>query len=59
MKKTVKNILKTTLAVLCAVAMVLMCAEYQDGSIGLWNFIWLAVFAGSGWALDKVATNTK
>lgn len=59
MKKTVKNILKTSLAVLCAAAMVLMCAEYQDGSIGLWNFIWLAVFAGSGWALDKVATNTK
>lgn len=59
MKKTAKTILKTVLACVCAAAMVLMCAEYQDGSLGLWNFIWLAVFAGSGWALDKVATNTK
>ncbi len=59
MKKTYKNILKAALAIVCAIALVLMCAETQDGSISMWNFAWLAVFAGSGWALDKIATNTK
>lgn len=48
--------MKTVLAVICAAALILCCCEYQDGSIGLWNLIFLAVFALSARALDKVVT---
>lgn len=54
MKQSTYKILWTVLAVICALSMVLMCAEYQDGSIGLWNFFWLAVFGISARTLDKL-----
>ena len=51
-----RKVMKCVLAVICACALILTCCEYQDGSIGLWNFIWLAVFALSGKALDRLIT---
>jgi len=56
MKKKTYKILFAVLAVICGVSLVLTCAEYQDGSIGLWNFFWLAVFATSARFLDKLVT---
>lgn len=54
-KRIAYNVLCTVLAVICAAALVATCAEYPDGSIGLWNIIALTVFAVSAYALDKVA----
>ena len=59
MKKYIQDITKTVLAVICAAALILTCCEYQDGSIGLWNFIFLAVFALSAKALDRFITKTE
>ena len=59
MKTTYKNILKSVVAAICAAALIATCCEYQDGSIGLWNLIALAVFAITAKILDKLATNTK
>lgn len=50
------KILWNILAVICAFSLILTCCEYQDGSIGLWNFFWLAVFATSARCLDKLVT---
>lgn len=59
MKKNIQNITKSVLAVICAAALILTCCEYQDGSVGLWNFVFLAVFALSARALDKFITKTE
>jgi len=56
MKHRTYKILWNVLAVVCAVSLIMTCCEYQDGSIGLWNFIWLAVFATSARILDKLVT---
>lgn len=58
MKKISKNILKSVLTVICAVALIATCAEYPDGSIGLWNLIALAVFAASAYGLEKIINTT-
>lgn len=58
MKKTAQKILKSALAVICAASLIATCAEYPDGSIGLWNVIALAVFAASAYALDKTINTT-
>jgi len=52
MKKRTYIILFDVLAVICAVSLICTCCEYQDGSIGLWNIIWLTVFATAARALD-------
>lgn len=55
--KTVKNIVKTILAVLCFTAIILAGGEKPDGSVDfVWTLTWIAVAYLSGrgfFKLDK------
>ena len=48
-----KKNLKKVLAVVCVLAILSAGCEYPDGSIGLWNWISLAVAGLTGWWLNR------
>jgi hypothetical protein len=46
--------IRKILGAVCVLSLILTGCEYPDGSVGLWNFIWLAVCFVSAMVLCKL-----
>lgn len=60
MKSTTKKIVEVILKIVFSISLILMCAEKEDGSIGiLWSLGWMAALVISSLLLAKVMSRDK